>query len=80
MSGWDVFFLSAGIVLVQLGAVVVVVRPENMAYKNVVQKLGQRDGPTAFREAYFAERIEAARRFLQENFEDHYTESDLQYS
>jgi hypothetical protein len=62
------------------GAVVVVVRPENMTYKNVVQKLGQRVGPTAFREAYFAESIDAARRFLQENFEVHYSESDLQNS
>lgn len=54
------------------GAVIVVVSSENISYKNVVQKLGQRVGPNAFREAYFVQTIQEARQFLKSQFGVHY--------
>jgi hypothetical protein len=50
------------------GACVMVVLEANLRYKTVVQQLGRRIGPNAFREPYFARSIEEARLFLEDAF------------
>ena len=54
------------------GACVMVVLEANLHYKTVVQKIGRRIGPNAFREPYFVTSIEDARAFLQDAFGVHY--------
>ena len=50
------------------GKVVVVVPSEDFRYKNMVHQLGKRIAPAAFTEPHYAESLEAARRYLQENY------------
>jgi hypothetical protein len=57
------------------GACVMVILEANLRYKDVVQQLGKRIGPNAFREPYFVTSIEEARRFLQEAFGVNYPSS-----
>jgi hypothetical protein len=50
------------------GVVVLVVRPETLSYKNLVQGMGKRIAPNAFDKTYYAETPEEAKKILQETF------------
>ena len=50
------------------GAVVVVVQHSKQTYKIAAQELNRQFAPNAFGEPYFADTLEQARLFLQENF------------
>ena len=57
------------------GAVVMVVSKVKIPYKSLVQNFGKNVAPNAFEEPYFAESIDAARQFLQDNFQVAYAET-----
>ena len=50
------------------GDLMVIVKPDKHKYKIALQNLGRKIGPDAFGEPYFADSVEAARQFLQDNF------------
>ena len=54
------------------GAVVVVAQRLKQKYKTAAQEMNRKFAPNAFGEPYFAETLEEARLFLQENFEVRY--------
>jgi hypothetical protein len=54
------------------GVVVVIAQRSKQKYKTAAQDLNRRFAPNAFGEPYFAETLEQARRFLQDNFEVRY--------
>jgi hypothetical protein len=62
------------------GAVVMIVKPSNLKYKTALQRLGQQIGPEAFGQPYFADSVEEARQFLQENFGVQYPSESLHIS
>jgi hypothetical protein len=54
------------------GIVVLIVPKDTQKYKEVVQIISQPVAPHAFEKTYFVSSVEAARQFLQENFQVEY--------
>ena len=56
------------------GAVVLVGQPVKLSYKRRIHQYGRKVAPDAFKEPYFAESVEEARKFLIQTFDVKYEE------